>query len=80
MESQNVFVDPDQNFPHVIILLEHRAVLYQQREILCQVFIGIEEHVERFGPITCRLQIVSLKKTSSLGPETTSLNTKFDLR
>ena len=41
VKFQDIFINPDQNFLHVVILLEHGTILHQQREILCQLLVRI---------------------------------------
>ena len=41
MKFQDILVDPDQNLFHVVVLLEHGTILYEQREILRKLLVGI---------------------------------------
>ena len=59
MKFQNVLEDPDENILHVFFIMEHRTVLIEQRKVLCQLLVCIEEYVEGSRPVTCRLEMVS---------------------
>jgi len=41
MEFQNVFIDPDKDLFHMIVLLKHRAVLQKEGEVLGNLFVRV---------------------------------------